>query len=1006
MDFNFLTHVAASGENCFVGFTPSRETPGKLFARHVWTDFRNQEATTHAYQELQRAGAQGIYFAPAGFGVQSRTQDQCQGLRSFFVDLDAGEAKLAKHGADKVYLTAEEAHLDLHDKLDGVFPKPTYVIHSGTGIHAYWTMVEDVPFAQWKQLAQKFKLFCRLHGLKIDPARTGDGASIMRVVGSLHQSAHRTVSVLECNSLFFKEDLVNAIEQLQVSVAPTRSSVPSDYEHGDLLQQVTHKPCSFGKIIETTELTGEGCRALYDIYKNQDKQTYQEWIAILSVANRCIDRDEWIHKVSSGYPGYSYDATEAKAASLKAPFKCTDIMAIDPSRCAGCPLAGKIVSPITIGRNPESKPVKVTAQLGTDKNKQEEFVIPPYPYPFFRGKEGGIFIEEENDDTGTVDKYEVFPYDFYIYERIGSSGKQLYWCRYHSPHDGVKEFDMDSTMIHSITAEMKDCLTGQGMAVTSKKQWGYMSMFLQQFNKQLVESKAALREIEQQGWQYDDKGNVTAFVHGKEEVTTNGVKPAPIGDRQIAKKLSVSFTPKYNGDEMSSLEKWNYCLHNMYHTKASLPNQLIICSSLGAAFASRFALANDCGGVISLASTASGRGKTYTCQTALRVWAKPADLTFASKSGVTVNALMTNLGYANSLPILRDEITEMAPEEIADLIYDSTRLGDKERAQGSENDIRGHRNSWRTFFYVTSNRSLYDTIAAERTDGDGPMMRVTELMIGRTTFLDQKDARRLAKEIDTVHGVAGRFLLEWMVRHPEEAERLWNTTLEQFVQETGAVAAERFWVTHLVSACVGAKIGEALNLHPFKASDVVEHAKDVLEVMRSRVKTRTSETLVDVETEDGEVITVDAGADMAADEETIALSQQAAFLGAFINDNINRTMVIKGAGMPIMPKSNEVFIRIEQNTGFVYVRVDALRTYCFNHRISNDMVSAIMQHIGAEKRSFRMMSGTDMATASVPVRVWKIPGKRLHGLMGVAAEAYPRYDGDALLSMSYGEIYG
>ena len=64
----------------------------------------------------------------------------------------------------------------------------------------------------------------------------------------------------------------------------------------------------------------------------------------------------------------------------------------------------------------------------------------------------------------------------------------------------------------------------------------------------------------------------------------------------------------------------------------------------------------------------------------------------------------------------------MEPEEIADLIYDSTRLGDKERAQGSENDIRGNRNTWRTFFYVTSNRSLYDVIASDRTDGDGPMI--------------------------------------------------------------------------------------------------------------------------------------------------------------------------------------------------------------------------------------------------------------------------------------------
>ena len=135
-------------------------------------------------------------------------------------------------------------------------------------------------------------------------------------------------------------------------------------------------------------MTGNGCQALYDIYKNQETQSYADWVAILSVANSCVDRDKWIHKVSSGYPGYSFEATEEKASSLKGPYKCSDIMAIDPSRCEGCPLAEKLSSPITIGRDPTTRPVKVVAPLGTDNSKSEEFIIPAYPFPFFRGVNG------------------------------------------------------------------------------------------------------------------------------------------------------------------------------------------------------------------------------------------------------------------------------------------------------------------------------------------------------------------------------------------------------------------------------------------------------------------------------------------------------------------------------------------------------------------------------------------------------------------------------------------
>ena len=279
MDFSFLTTVAASGNNCFVGFTPSRNEPGKLFPRHIWTNFKDEESTTRAYRELVNAGAQGIYFTPGSFSAESRKKEDCLYLRSFFVDLDAGADKQAKHGADKVYLTAEEAWYDLQEKLDSAFPRPTYVVFSGVGIHAYWVTVEDISYTDWKTLAARFKLYCQLSGLKIDPARTADASSIMRVPGSRHQTSMATASVVQVNSLFHYQTLRAAIEALPVSSVVTTTSrpLPEGYEHNDLLQQVTHRPCSFGKIIETHELTGQGCQALYDIYKNQASQSYQDW---------------------------------------------------------------------------------------------------------------------------------------------------------------------------------------------------------------------------------------------------------------------------------------------------------------------------------------------------------------------------------------------------------------------------------------------------------------------------------------------------------------------------------------------------------------------------------------------------------------------------------------------------------------------------------------------------------------------------------------------------------
>ena len=46
---------------------------------------------------------------------------------------------------------------------------------------------------------------------------------------------------------------------------------------------------------------------------------------------------------------------------------------------------------------------------------------------------------------------------------------------------------------------------------------------------------------------------------------------------------------------------------------------------------------------------------------------------------------------------------------------------------------------------------------------------MTENMIDHNGFQDPKEANRLAAKIAEVHGVAGRFLIEWMMQNPEDA---------------------------------------------------------------------------------------------------------------------------------------------------------------------------------------------------------------------------------------------
>jgi len=65
--------------------------------------------------------------------------------------------------------------------------QPTYVVSSGEGLHVYWAFNRDLHVNEWLDMARRLRVACVQHGFKIDPGRTIDCASIMRLPGSTHR---------------------------------------------------------------------------------------------------------------------------------------------------------------------------------------------------------------------------------------------------------------------------------------------------------------------------------------------------------------------------------------------------------------------------------------------------------------------------------------------------------------------------------------------------------------------------------------------------------------------------------------------------------------------------------------------------------------------------------------------------------------------------------------------------------------------------------------------------
>lgn len=166
---NFLKQVLPQeGIKCWTSITKD-----KVARNHFCHSIEDLAA------QILASDASGVdtYFACASYTTdRNRRAANVAYLKSFFIDVDAGEGK--------PYATADEA-IQACDAfaLRLAIPIPG-IIRSGGGVHAYWPLDRTLSREEWLPLAQRLKLLAHTHGFHCDPSRTADAASILRPPGT------------------------------------------------------------------------------------------------------------------------------------------------------------------------------------------------------------------------------------------------------------------------------------------------------------------------------------------------------------------------------------------------------------------------------------------------------------------------------------------------------------------------------------------------------------------------------------------------------------------------------------------------------------------------------------------------------------------------------------------------------------------------------------------------------------------------------------------------------
>jgi hypothetical protein len=880
--------------------------------------------------------AQGYdtYFGCAKYlnASEGRTAQNAKWFKAFWIDLDCGE--------EKPYETQVDALEALKGfvKVTGL-PRPT-IINSGRGVHAYWTLTAPIFYNDWKPTAEAFKKFCAVYNLKADPAVTADAARILRVPETLNykDSPPKAVDVMlvsPATTLSRFQEIVGIGAEEGEPDLPFAKNVPRKVLDATTRALMGNSVSRFGTIMRKSA-HGKGCAQLVHIYRNQEETEEPLWRAGLSIAVNCEDGELAIHKISHGHPEYDPAETQTKADTLIGkPYKCATFHGLNPGGCDECPNRGKITSPIQIGAAIAEAKAEDNIVVMRNAVLEEEVTveIPEYPFPYFRGKNGGVYRrplpgenkkkKDDDDDDEPQDKL-IYEYDLYVVKRLDDPdvGESL-WMRLHMPKDGIKEFSCPLSSVMS-RDKLRDVLSFQGVAAYNTKLDGIMAYVTRWVNElqQLTEAEKARQQF---GWHEND----TKFVVGNREISASGVVYSPSSNATA--EVAAAYGKKGTVSEWARVA-------NIY----AAPGNEVRAFTLFAGFGSTlFKFTKLSGAIIHLTNNGSGVGKTTIQHMVNSIWGRPVETLLNQEDKYL--ARMHRIAVLGSIPATIDELTNMFDEEVSNMAYSITHGRGRNRMQSQTNAERSNSLRWALIAITSGNKSLYDQLYNLKDFPEGELMRILEFSVSKNDRMSKAESDEAFNPMHENYGVAGEVFMRYVIANLPEVKKLLLKVQRKLDKAAGFTQRERFWSATAACAITSGIITKKLGLHNIDVAAVYTWAVQELGKMRVEVRPGVVGPL--------------------------------AHLGLFLNAHNNNMLIVnstvdKRSGLnavPVREPRGELITRYEPDTKLLFVTTKVLREWCSETQVSYKALVDDLHRLGACQGSIKkaMSRGSDMSTPPV-----------------------------------------
>ena len=881
-------------------------------------DVKRQQHLVETREEVDAIAARlvrgkwNVFFGVAKYATNAnRTKENVQGLKAFWLDIDCGVGKATpnpKTGRPDGYIDQATGLLALRQFCKTVgLPKPL-LVNSGRGIHVYWPLTEEVTREQWEPVASRLRDLCNTHDFFVDPV-VFEVARIMRIPGTLNfkdDPANQVTVISGAPPVNYDEfrKLLGVKETKALEIPERRKS-----NLGDKLQD--NNAYRFSKIMRRS-IKGDGCQQLVSCYQERGELSEVRWFDALSIAKFCVDRDSAIQKVSEGHPDYDPVKALEKTRHISGPHNCATFERNNPGGCYGCPYFGKIKNPIVLGKELAEAEVADGEYVVPDEGEADvpqDIRIPEFPFPFSRGKKGGIYIkgEKKEDDDEEGAPILVYEHDLYIVKTMTDpKDGDVLVMRLHLPKEGVREFVITQKQAVGEAAELRKVLASKGVAATDK-QFKYLVLFVVMSLKAIQYKRKAEQMRLQFGWADND----SKFIIGDREVSADGVYHSP--PSSVTKGLADRMGP------CGTYEKWQE-VFNLYGRPGLEPHAFAALTAFGAPL---FKFTGQSGAILNVIHPRSGTGKTTILHMCNSVWGHPKDLCAIKED--TVNAKTLHLGIMNNLPFTVDEITNMTANQLSEMAYNMSQGRGKNRMKSSGNELRLNATTWQTISLCSSNASINEKLqGGPKKNPDGELMRLLEYKIDYNSALPTDFAKQMFDhQLMENYGHAGLIYAEWLVNNLEEAKNTLKVVQMKIDRELKLTQRERFWSAEVAAILTGGMIARRLKIIDWDLARLYEWATNLIH-----------ETRQDVEA---------------------PLDTASAVLGDYLNRHINNVLVINDVAdkrtnmgaLPDVEPRGELYIRFEPDTKLLYVNYKHFREDCVKSQVNFKDFTREMEKQGA-----------------------------------------------------------